>query len=66
MREHHEQLVTLLERAGFACIQLVIATPLSEELIKLGLQSGNFGWVWMLSIGGQLAVEEPERLVPLF
>src|SRR5882757_6107758 len=64
MDEHHEQLVSLFEGACFALIQLVIATLLGEELIKLRPQSGSLGSVWLCSIGNQLAVELPERLAP--
>ena len=66
MDQHHEQLIALFEGACFALIQLVVATRLCEELIKLGSQSESLGWVWMLSIGKQLVVEQPERLAPLF
>jgi len=66
MRKHHEQLISLFQGACFALIQLVVATLVSQELIKLGPQSGSGGWVWMLSIGKPLAVEQPERFAPIF
>ena len=66
MDQYHEQLISLFQGACFALIQLVVATLACEELIKGGPQSESLGWVWMLSIGQQLAVEQPERFAPLF
>ena len=66
MDQHHEQLISLFQGACFALIQLVVVTLVCEELIKLGPQSGSGGWVWMLALGKQLAVEQPERFAPIF
>ena len=66
MRKHHEQLLFLCLCACLVLIQLVIATLACEEVIKLHPQSMSGGLVWMLPIGQQLAVEEPEGLAEVF
>ena len=66
MRKHHEQLLFLCQCACLVLIQLVIATLACEEVIKLCPQSVSGGLVWMLPIGQQIAVEEPEGPAEVF
>src|SRR5260370_34425413 len=66
MRKHHQQLFFLCQGACLILIQLVVATPACEEVIKLRPQSVSSGLVWMLPIGQQLTVEEPEGLAERF
>jgi len=60
MRKHHEQLVSLAQRACFAFIQLLVATALCEELIKRVGRSDSLGWVGRASIVQEIVIQLPE------
>ena len=63
MGKHHQQVVFLGQRQGFALVQLVVVTGLCEEPLNLpallvGLLGGG-----LVPVGQQPAVQLPEVLV---
>lgn len=60
MGKHHEQWLSLLQRTCFALIQLLVATALCEEQIKLVGQSGSLGGVGRVTVVQETVIELPE------
>src|SRR2546421_7802626 len=63
MGKHHEQRLSLFEGTCFAFIQLLIATCMGKEVIKLGFQSLGLSWAWLFTVVQETLIQFPETFV---